>query len=42
MIFLKKEELDFIELNEFNDKTYRDTKGFSSTGLKETSDHISC
>ena len=42
MIFLKKEEVDFIEVEEFDDKTYRDYKGFFSTGLKETSIHISC
>ena len=36
IIFLKKEEIIFVEINEFDDKTYRDTKGFRSTGLKLT------
>ena len=36
LVFLKKEEVDFVEANEFDDKTYRDTKGFGSTGLKPT------
>lgn len=36
MIFLKKQEIDFIEVEEFDDKTYFDTKGFGSTGIKPT------
>ena len=32
-----KEELEFVEIEESEDKTYRDTKGFGSTGLKITS-----
>ena len=37
LVFLKKEEDDFVEADEFDDKTYRDTtKGFGSTGLKPT------
>ena len=36
MIFLKKEEVDFVEVDEFDDKTYHDTEGFGSTGLKPT------
>lgn len=35
MIFLKKEEVDFIEFNEFDDKTFRGTKSFGSTSLKK-------
>ena len=34
IIFLKKEEVDFVEVNEFDDTTVRRTKGFGSTGLK--------
>ena len=34
IIFLKKEEVDFEEVNEFEDATVRRTKGFGSTGLK--------
>ena len=34
IIFLKKEEVDFEEVNEFDDTTVRRTKGFGSTGLK--------
>lgn len=34
MIFFKKEEVDFVEVDEFDDKTYLDTKGFGSTGIK--------
>ena len=26
--FLKKEEVDFVKVQEFDDRTYRDTKGF--------------
>ena len=33
-IFLKKEEVDFVEINEFDDKTDWDSKAFGSTGLK--------
>ena len=29
IIFLKKEEVDFVKVQEFDDRTYRDTKGFS-------------
>ena len=36
MGFLKTEEIDFVEVDEFDDKTYRDAKGFGSTGLKPT------
>ena len=42
MIFLKKEEVDFIEVEKFDDKTYMDTKGFGLTGLKESSVFVSC
>lgn len=42
MIFLKKEEVDFIEVEKFDDKTYMDTKGFGLTGLKESSAFVSC
>ena len=31
IIFLKKEEVNFEEVTEFDDKTSRDTKGFGST-----------
>ena len=34
--FLKTEEVDFVEVEEFDNKTYRDAKGFGSTGLKPT------
>ena len=34
IMFLKKEEVESEEVNEFDDKTARDTKGFGSTGLK--------
>lgn len=34
MIFFKKEDVDFVEVDEFDDKTYPDTKGFGSTGIK--------
>ena len=34
LIFLKKEQVDFVEAEEFDDKTFRDTKGFGSTGMK--------
>ena len=37
MTFLKKEETDFIVVEEFDDKTYMDTKGFGSTGLNPSS-----
>ena len=37
--FLKKEEVDFVEVEEFDDKTFRDTKGFGSTGMKSP---VSC
>ena len=36
IIFLKKEEVNFVEINEFDDKTDRDMEGFGSTGLKLT------
>ena len=36
-MFFKKEEVDFVEVDELDDKTHRDTKGFCSTGLKPTS-----
>ena len=36
MIFLKKEEVDFVQVDEFDDKTYRDAKGFGFTELKPT------
>ena len=42
MIIFKKEKVDFIEVEDFNDKTYRETKGFGSTGLKVTSSPVSC
>ena len=35
--FLKKEEIDFEEIDEFDDSTSRETKGFGSTGLKPIS-----
>ena len=35
-VFLETEEIDFVEVEEFDDKTYRDAKGFGSTGLKPT------
>ena len=31
---MKKEEVDFTEVDEFDDKTCRGAKGFGSTGLK--------
>lgn len=34
MMFLKKEEVNFIEVDEFDNKNCRGTKGFGSTGLK--------
>ena len=36
MIFFEKKEVDFVEVDEFDDlmKTYLDTKGFGSTGIK--------
>ena len=34
IMFLKKEEVESEKVNEFDDKTARDTKGFDSTGLK--------
>ena len=34
IMFLKKEEVESEEVNEFDDKTARDTKGFGSTDLK--------
>ena len=37
MIFLKKEKADFEEVNEFDDKTCRGSKGFGWTGLTPTS-----
>ena len=37
IMFLKKEEVEFEEVNEFDNRTVRDTKGFGSTGLKTTS-----
>ena len=33
-MFIEKEEIDFEEFNELDDKTVRDTKGFGSTSLK--------
>ena len=36
LIFLKKEEVNFVEVEEFDDKTFRDTKGFGSTGMKSS------
>lgn len=36
MIFLKKEKVDFVQVDEFDDKTYRGTKGFGLTDLKPT------
>ena len=33
-MFFKKEKVDFVEVDEFDDKTYHDTKGFGFTGLK--------
>ena len=37
LMFFKKEEVNFVEVDEFDDKTHRDNKGFGSTGLKPTS-----
>ena len=34
IMFLKEEGVEFEEVNEFDNKTVRDTKGFGSTGLK--------
>ena len=39
IIFLKKEEVTFEELDEFEDTTIRATKGFGSTDVKKT---LSC
>ena len=36
LMFFKKEEVNFVEVDEFDDKTYCDTKGFCSTSLKPT------
>ena len=36
-MFFKREEVDFVEVDELDDKTHCDTKGFCSTGLKPTS-----
>ena len=36
IISLKKEEVNFVEINEFDDKTDRETKGYGSTGVKLT------
>ena len=36
IIFLKKQEINLIEDEEFDDKTYCDTKGFGSAGIKPT------
>ena len=33
--FLKKKETDFAEADGFDDKTYRNNKGFGSTGLNQ-------
>ena len=33
LIFL---EVNFVEMEEFEDKTFRDTKGFESTGMKSS------
>ena len=37
IVFLKKEEVDFEEVDEFDHCTSRGTKGFGSTGLKPIS-----
>ena len=34
MILMKKEEVHFTEVDEFDDKTCRGAKGVGSTGLK--------
>ena len=34
LIFLKKEEVDFVEMEEFDNKTFCDAKGFGSIGIK--------
>ena len=34
IMFLKEEGVEFEEVNEFDNKTVRDTKGFGPTGLK--------
>ena len=34
IIFLNKEEVDFVEVDEFDDNTDRNEKGFDSTDLK--------
>ena len=36
-MFIKKEEVEFEEVNEFDDKTNRDIKGFGSASLKTVS-----
>ena len=36
IIFLMKQEINLIEDEEFDDKTYCDTKGFGSKGIKST------
>ena len=36
LMFFKKEEVDFVEVDEYDDKTYCYTKGFDSTGLTPT------
>ena len=36
LIFFKKEEVDFVEVEEFEDKTFRDIKGFGATGMKSS------
>lgn len=35
VIFLNKEQVDFEEINEFDDNTSRGRKGFGLTGLKQ-------
>lgn len=34
-LFLKKKETDFAKVDGFDDKTYRNKKGFGSTGLNQ-------
>ena len=41
MMFLKKEEVNFIEVDEFDNKNCRGTKGFGSTGIKNVYNSIS-
>lgn len=37
VMFIKREEVEFEEVDEFDDATVRDTKDFGSTGLKTVS-----